>query len=86
MRRWRFTIVGFIAGAIFGACLLNVPPDHRGLFTRLALYSAMPLLIVLSPVIFLLAPAGSLVGHAVSALLTWGAAGCAADLVAGKRK
>lgn len=90
MRRRRLTLGGFLVGVILGACLLNVPPEHQGFCTRLAGYSAMPLLIVLSPVIFLLAPiglfAGSLVGHAVSAVLTWTAVGYAADLVANKRK
>jgi hypothetical protein len=90
MRRRRFCLGGFLVGVFLGACLLNVHPDHQGFCTRLAGYSAMPLLIVLSPVIFLLTPiglfAGSLIGHAVSAVLTWTAVGYAADLVANKRK
>jgi hypothetical protein len=90
MRRRRLTLGGFLVGVILGACLLNCPPDQQGFFTRFAGYSALPLLIVLSPVIFLLTPvgllAGSLIGHAVSAVLTWTAVGYAADLVANKRK
>jgi hypothetical protein len=90
MRGRRLTVAGFVIGVILGACLLNVPPGHQGFFTQFASWSAMPLLIVLSPVIFLLTPvglfAGSLLGHAVSAVLTWTAVGYAADLVLGKRR
>ena len=88
-RRW-LTFGGFLVGVILGACLLNCPPGHEGFLARFAGYSAMPLLVVLSPLIFLLTPVGlftgSLVGHAVSAVLTWTAVGYAADLVANKRK
>jgi len=90
MRRRKLTLGGFLVGVILGVCLLNVPPEHQGFFSRFAGYSAMPLMILLSPIIFLLTPvglfAGSLIGHAVSAVITWTAVGYAADLVANKRR
>ena len=46
MRRRRFTFVGLLLGAILGACLINLPPEQHGFFTRFAGYSAMPLLII----------------------------------------
>lgn len=86
MRRRKLTIGGFVLGAILGACLLNVPAEHQGFFTMFADYSAMPLMILLSPLLFLTAPAGLFAfGHAFAAVLTWTAIGYAADLVANQR-
>lgn len=75
---------------MLGACLLNVAPGDEGAFTRLASVSATPLLLLLSPVLILLPYAGSMIGHAVSALVSWTLlgyiAGAIADARGGRRK
>lgn len=90
MWRRRLTIGGFVLGAALAACLLNCPPDHQGFFCRFAAYAATPLLVVLSPIVFLLAAVGLKLGPAAglagSSVLTWTAAGYATSLWAGRKR
>jgi hypothetical protein len=84
MWRRRLTLGGFFLGALLAACLLNCPAGHDGFFCRLATYSATPLLVLLSPILFLLAAAGVTVNHAASAVVTWTLLGFLASVAAGK--
>lgn len=74
---------------MLGACIFNAAPEAQGLIARLAGWSAVPLLIVLSPFVFLLSAAGLTLGpvlaHAVSAVATWTAAGYLAGWAADRR-
>lgn len=89
MWRRRLAFGGFLVGVILGACLFNAPPESQGLIARLAGYTAMPLLIVLSPFVFLLSAAGLSLGpilaQAFSAVATWTAAGYLAGFAADQR-
>lgn len=86
----RLSLGGFVLGVLLGACLVNCPPDHQGFVCRFAVHAATPLLIVLSPVIFLLSAAGLHIGHvaglAGSSALTWTAVGYAASFFVRKRR
>ncbi|MDD5304451.1 MAG: hypothetical protein PHS14_15245 [Elusimicrobia bacterium] len=69
--------------------MLNVHPGDQGPFTQFASYSAMPLLVLLSPVMLLLSFGGiffgNFVGHALSAVLTWTLLGFLAGAIADRR-
>lgn len=84
MWRRRLTFGGFLIGVALGGWLLNAPPGHEGFLTTLAAYSATPLLVLLSPVLFLLSAAGITVNHAASAVVTWTLLGFLASVAAGK--
>lgn len=84
MWRRRLTFGGFLIGVALGGWLLNAPPGHEGFLTLLAAYSATPLLVLLSPVLFLLAAAGVTVNHAASAVVTWTLLGFLASVAAGR--
>lgn len=90
MWRRRLVLGGFLLGALLAACLLNCPAGHEGFFCRFATYAATPLLILLSPLVFLLSAAGLQPGHvaalAGSSVVTWTLAGAAAGLLAGPRR
>lgn len=90
MWRRRLSLGGFILGVLLGACLLNCPPDRMNFGAQLAAYSGTPLLILLSPVLFLLSSvglyAGPVAGLAGSAVLTWTMVGFASGLVADRRR
>ncbi|MBI2386635.1 MAG: hypothetical protein HYV14_11545 [Elusimicrobia bacterium] len=86
----RLSLGGFVLGVLLGACLLNATPDHQGALTQLAAYSATPLLLLLSPVLFLLSSVGLYAGHvaglAGSAVLTWTMVGFATGFVVDRRR
>lgn len=84
MWRRRLTFGGFLIGVALGGWLLNAPPGHEGFLTTLAAYSATPLLVLMSPVLFLLSAAGITVNHAMSAVVTWTLLGFLASVAAGK--
>lgn len=90
MWRRRLSLGGFVIGAALAACLLNCPPDHQGFFCRFAANAATPLLVVLSPVVFLLNALGLKLGPAAglagSSVLTWTAVGYATSLWAGSKR
>lgn len=91
MWRKRLSAAGFVLGLCVGAWLLNAPAADAGAITKVAAASALPLLVALSPILFLLSIGGGGFGvHAVSALLTWTllglAAGSFADAWAGPRR
>lgn len=72
MWRKRLSAAGFVVGLCVGAWLLNAPAGDMSPLTKLGAVSAMPLLIALSPVLFLLSVGGGgFTLHAVSAVLTW---------------
>ncbi|MCR4295818.1 MAG: hypothetical protein NUW21_09810 [Elusimicrobia bacterium] len=87
MWRRRLAFGGFLVGLVLGACIFNA--EGQGAVARLAGYSAMPLLIVLSPFVFLLSAAGLSLGpvlaQAFSAVATWTAAGYLAGFAADRR-
>lgn len=89
MWRRRLAFGGFLVGLLLGACIFNAAPEGQGLIARLAGWSAMPLLIVLSPFVFLLSAAGLALGpvlaQALSAIATWTAAGYLAGFAADRR-
>ncbi|MBI2787673.1 MAG: hypothetical protein HYX59_03220 [Elusimicrobia bacterium] len=84
MWRRRLTFGGFLIGVALGGWLVNAPPGHEGFLTMLAAYSATPLLVLLSPVLFLLAAVGVTINHAASAVVTWTLLGFLASVAAGK--
>jgi hypothetical protein len=90
MWRRRLSLGGFVIGAALAACLLNCPPEHSGFFCRFGANAATPLLIVLSPIVFLLSAVGLKVGPvaalAGSSVLTWTAVGFATSLWAGSKR
>lgn len=90
MWRRRLSLGGFVVGAALAACLLNCPPDHAGFFCSFATYAATPLLVALSPIVFLLAAVGLKVGPAAglagSSVLTWTAVGYATSLWVGSKR
>lgn len=90
MWRRRLSLGGFVIGAALAACLLNCPPDHQGFFCRFGGYAATPLLLLLSPIVFLLSAVGLKVGPAAalagSSVLTWTAVGFATSLWAGAKR
>lgn len=91
MWRKRLSAAGFVVGLCFGAWLLNAPAGDATALTKLGAVSAMPLLVALSPILFLLSVGGGgFAVHAVSAVLTWTllglAAGSFADAWAGPRR
>lgn len=90
MWRRRLSLGGFLLGVLLGGVLLNGTPDHQGAFTRFAAYSATPLLIALSPVLFLLSSVGLYAGHlaglAASSVLTWTMLGFATGFVADRSR
>lgn len=88
-RRW-LTLGGFVIGAALAACLVNCPAEQATLGARLAVYSGTPLLVLLSPILFLLSSVGLYAGHvaglAGSAVVTWTMLGFASGLVADRRR
>lgn len=79
----RLAYGGFLIGVILALSLLNSTPESQGALAKLAEITALPLLLALSPVLFLLSVgAGGFALHAVCAVLTWTAAGFAAGYAA----
>lgn len=79
----RLAYGGFLIGVILALSLLNSTPESQGALAKLAEASSLPLLLVLSPVLFLLSiGGGGFTVHAVCAVLTWTAAGFAAGYAA----
>ncbi|MDP3544292.1 MAG: hypothetical protein Q8T11_17640 [Elusimicrobiota bacterium] len=89
MWRRRLAFGGFLVGLLLGACIFNAGPEGQGPIARLAGYTAMPLLLLLSPFVFLMSAAGLTLGpilaQAVSAVATWTAAGYLAGFAADRR-
>lgn len=75
MWRRRLALGGFLIGVVLGGCLINVHPSAHGPFTQFALFSAMPMLVLLSPLLLLFSFGGiffgNFIGHAIAAVLTW---------------
>lgn len=89
MWRRRLAFGGFLVGLLLGAWLFNAGPESQDLIARLAGWSAMPLLVLLSPFVFLMSAAGLALGpvlaQALSAVATWTAAGYLAGFAADRR-
>lgn len=88
MWRRRLAFGGFLVGLALGVCIFNAAPEGPDLLARLAGYTALPLLIVMSPFVLLLSgaglPLGPVLAHAVSAVATWTAAGFLAGWALGR--